>query len=322
MHIFHTLQPQKARNVFLFSIFLTVAGAIWYWRSVLYTTGTLLALPFVWSRISSQYMLPIDLEDLHTTLDNYTTAQPLYTETPDHEYIPAILHHIGLYRNGPSDALQMEWQQAKESCLDLHPGWESHLWTDEKADAFIAERFPDFKDTWQSYRYPIQKADALRYFVLYEFGGVYLDLDLICRQSVSPLRRFRFVAPAAYIAGFSNGFMMSSKGNSFLRLVIDNLKTYNRAWFWLPYSTVMFSTGGWFASTVLALNGSQTDLKILTGPPENPNMHRIYGAVSTPLFHHLGSSSWHSYDAGIIVAIGKLSLKLLAPTTPSFAMEA
>jgi hypothetical protein len=27
--------------------------------------------------------------------------------------------------------------------------------------------------------------------------------------------------------------------------------------------------------------------------------------VSTPLFDHLGSSSWHSYDAAMIVSLGK-----------------
>jgi len=27
--------------------------------------------------------------------------------------------------------------------------------------------------------------------------------------------------------------------------------------------------------------------------------------VVTPLFHHLGTSSWHSYDASLIVSIGK-----------------
>ena len=34
-------------------------------------------------------------------------------------------------------------------------------------------------------------------------------------------------------------------------------------------------------------------------------MHRLNGRVSTPLFNHLGSSSWHSYDAAMIVRLGK-----------------
>lgn len=34
-------------------------------------------------------------------------------------------------------------------------------------------------------------------------------------------------------------------------------------------------------------------------------MHNLNGDVVTPLFHHLGSSSWHSYDAAMIVSLGK-----------------
>lgn len=38
----------------------------------------------------------------------------------------------------------------------------------------IAEKFPWFLDTWFKYPYNIQRADVLRYFVLYEYGGIYL----------------------------------------------------------------------------------------------------------------------------------------------------
>lgn len=34
-------------------------------------------------------------------------------------------------------------------------------------------------------------------------------------------------------------------------------------------------------------------------------MHSLNGPVSTPIFNHLGSSSWHSYDAAMIVSLGK-----------------
>lgn len=46
-------------------------------------------------------------------------------------------------------------------------------------------------------------------------------------------------------------------------------------------------------------------MKILAGPKDNPKLHSLNGDVVTPLFHHLGSSSWHSYDAHLIVSIGK-----------------
>jgi hypothetical protein len=69
---------------------------------------------------------------------------------------------------------------------------------------------------------------------------------------MGPLRRFDFVAPAAHPTGFSIGMMLSSPNNTFVRDLVDNLPKYNRAWFFLPYVTVMFSTGCHYASYVLA----------------------------------------------------------------------
>lgn len=38
-------------------------------------------------------------------------------------------------------------------------------------------RYPWFLETFDGYPYPIQRADAIRYFVLHHFGGIYIDLD-------------------------------------------------------------------------------------------------------------------------------------------------
>ena len=51
------------------------------------------------------------------------------------------------------------------------------LWTDKKAREFIADEYPWFLETFDGYPYPIQRADAIRYFVLHHFGGIYIDLD-------------------------------------------------------------------------------------------------------------------------------------------------
>ena len=61
-----------------------------------------------------------------------------------------------------------------------------------------------------------------------------------------------------------------------------------------------------FFRTIHSLQKNRTDLKILSGTAENPNLHRLNGNVVTPLFHHLGASSWHSFDASLIVKIGRL----------------
>ena len=38
-------------------------------------------------------------------------------------------------------------------------------------------RYPWFLEDWDQYEFPIQRADAIRYFVLSHYGGIYIDLD-------------------------------------------------------------------------------------------------------------------------------------------------
>jgi inositol phosphorylceramide mannosyltransferase catalytic subunit len=75
-----------------------------------------------------------------------------------------------------------------------------------------------------------------------------MDMDLYCRRSLEPLRQFDFIAPAAYPAGVSNGFIMSRPNLPFLGEVIQKLIDYNLDWFGLPYATVSFTTGCHFLS--------------------------------------------------------------------------
>lgn len=71
------------------------------------------------------------------------------------------------------------------------------LWTDSSSRQFVAENYPWFLDTFDSYRYNIQRADAIRYFVLYHYGGVYIDLDIGCLKPVDPLLVYPVVLPRA-----------------------------------------------------------------------------------------------------------------------------
>jgi mannosyltransferase OCH1-like enzyme len=103
------------------------------------------------------------------------------------QLIPKIIHQT--YKN---ESIPAHWQGPQQSCLDLHPDYEYKLWTDKKSREFIAAeyvaaftpsaranslRYPWFLETFDGYPYPIQRADAIRYFVLHHFGGIYIDLD-------------------------------------------------------------------------------------------------------------------------------------------------
>jgi mannosyltransferase OCH1-like enzyme len=58
------------------------------------------------------------------------------------------------------------------------------------ARTFIATHYPWFLDTFNGYKYPIQRADSIRYFALYHYGGIYIDLDDVGYAGPNLLRRF------------------------------------------------------------------------------------------------------------------------------------
>jgi inositol phosphorylceramide mannosyltransferase catalytic subunit len=263
--------------------------------------------------LSPPPLLNIDVSALHETTPS---LQP--------SFIPRNMHHVLLGpmgRDPPPD-----WLAARNSCVTMHAAWPEHyFWTDENADSFFEEHYPWFLDTWNSYPSIVQRADALRYFVLHKFGGVFLDMDLFCRNPLDPLISYleattphqhrrpaqggmyilaesghphMLLAPKANPVGVSNGFIISSRGHPLLSQMITFLPRFNLN-FVFSYATVMFSTGcmyisshmqvfsrrKWGKKTVLVLDGVENMLN---------------GNVDTPLFRHLGTSSWHSSDAKII----------------------
>src|ERR1700734_3968818 len=100
------------------------------------------------------------------------------------------------------------------------------LWTDASSREFIAEHYPWFLDNFDDYTYPIQRADAIRYFVLHYYGGVYLDLDVGCLRPLDPLLVHQVILPKTIPVGVSNDIMFAEKGHPFLAQTIHNLVTF------------------------------------------------------------------------------------------------
>ena len=248
-----------------------------------------------WHQFSSAVICSNDSFD--TTMSSYplnqTSAKPNYTDV-----VPAILHHILI---GDIDLNKRPtWIAAQKACLQWHPNYEYKFWNDSAAEKFILQEYPWFFKTWKNYPYTIQRADSLRYLVLYHYGGIFLDIDLHCLRSLGPLRRFEFVSPAAYPVGISNGFLMTSPGHPFIKVLVDQLTLFNRN-FILPYATIMFSTGCMYISAQYILYNDRHHLRLL-----DYQQHRLSGHISTPLFHHHGSSSWHEKDALFIKTADKV----------------
>lgn len=138
--------------------------------------------------------------------------------------VPAIIHQT--WRNAYS--IPENWQQASNSCRALHSNYQYRFWSDREARRLIAKEFPCLLETFDAYPYDIQRADVIRLVVLYVYGGIYLDLDIVCLKSLDQLRTFPFVLPRTRPIGLSNDFIVAQAKHPFLLQVLNDLPWFNR----------------------------------------------------------------------------------------------
>ncbi|OBA20547.1 hypothetical protein METBIDRAFT_32533 [Metschnikowia bicuspidata var. bicuspidata NRRL YB-4993] len=174
---------------------------------------------------------------------------------------------------------------------------------------FIAEKYPWFLRTWDLYPYPIQRADAIRYFALAHYGGIYIDLDDGCMRRLDPLLTVPAFVRETQPTGISNDVMGAVQGHLFFVKVLENLEKYQRNWL-VPYITIMFSTGPLFLSVMLM----QYKRK---GVPEAGKVRVLlpndYKANSDSFFSISPGSSWHLDDAKLMKLMAQhIGLAVLA----------
>ncbi|XP_013420829.1 mannosyl phosphorylinositol ceramide synthase CSH1-like [Lingula anatina] len=145
--------------------------------------------------------------------------------------IPMIIHQTWKTRQLPPRF--RKWSRSWRRCF---PEWELWLWTDESSKRFIYKRYPWFLEKYRSYDQEIKRADAARYFILYHFGGLYVDLDYECLRPFDHLLDIPLVFDSmrvgnkwAYANGtfpyVQNSFMASTKGHPFWMEVIQEMTT-------------------------------------------------------------------------------------------------
>ncbi|GAC96488.1 glycosyltransferase [Pseudozyma hubeiensis SY62] len=252
--------------------------------------------------------------------DTVARPQPWRDNTPKKwdpanpkEKIPRIIH-----QTWKDEHLPPRWQAIRDECAAMHPDYEYMLWTDADSRKFIAEHYDWFLPVFDGYPYPIQRADAIRYFVLHHYGGIYMDLDIGCLRRFDPLLRFEVILPKTIPVGVSNDVMLSAKAHPFMDQLIHNLVNFNHQYL-TNYPTVMFSTGPMFVS---ASYGLYVDVHGPAFPstPKQPEMgfkgvrvlpKSLYGKNVKPVdapdafFSHFYGSSWHANDAGFLIFLRK-----------------
>jgi len=113
---------------------------------------------------------------------NRGTTLPILpiSQTWQYDSIPRIIH-----QTAPSDKSKWHpvWFKCQKSWQTHFPDHEYKLWTDEDLDEFIRTKYEWFYPMWKGYDSKIKRIDSARYFILYEYGGIYADMDYECMEN-------------------------------------------------------------------------------------------------------------------------------------------
>ena len=89
--------------------------------------------------------------------------------------IPKILHFVWLGSQVPG-----RLKKFIASWIDKHPDWTYKIWKDDDAQEFGLENIKAFNAN-KNFGF---KSDLFRYEILYRHGGIYLDCDFLCLDSL------------------------------------------------------------------------------------------------------------------------------------------
>jgi mannosyltransferase OCH1-like enzyme len=128
------------------------------------------------------------------------------------------------YKDLPPLALECanSWQEK-------NPDWEyRYISGKERADFILSNFGEEWFDIYNSYKANISKADLWRYMCLYVNGGLYADLDILCKEPIGhffDLSHDFITSEEPGGPGYSQMIFASSPQNIFLENILNNIKT-------------------------------------------------------------------------------------------------
>lgn len=213
--------------------------------------------------------------------------------------IPKIIHQTWKTLDIPE-----QWKDAVELCKTINEEYKHIIWSDEMMENFVKKEYPDFFDIYMSYIHDIQRCDSFRYLVLYKYGGIYLDMDIVCKKNLDSLLKYDLVISnsANTPSSFTNAFYMVTPNNPFIKFCIDNLPNYVNSYYYFgKHLHVINSTGPEFLTNMIKKYGKKNiknlyvlNSKEFAGDCSVCNEDNCAGGI---YFKHIAGNSWHSFDS-------------------------
>ena len=105
-----------------------------------------------------------------------------------------------------------------------HPHWENKFWNRRRVEELWTDpRLSKWLPMYQKLNHHMEKCDYSRYAILYLYGGVYHDLDVICLQSYDKLVDGKSFLAVREPDGklVANGLLGSTPGHPYMAKILD-----------------------------------------------------------------------------------------------------
>lgn len=204
-----------------------------------------------------------------------------------------------------------KWRGGQRSVIRANPGWRYTLLTDADNRSLCARYFPEYLATYDAFPHPIQRADAIRYVVLYLYGGIYLDLDYVALKGFDSMDLDRSLGDGGMGAALStnsmfgrrnltNSFMVAgAPRNPFWLRVLEETSRCVPPWAdLLTHTRVFWTTGPWaLGRASRAMPGAVKPLDV-TAPCDICSLEDdTCSAGSEYVLKPVRGSSWHAAES-------------------------
>ena len=169
--------------------------------------------------------------------------------------IPKKIHQVWLGGNMPD-----KFKEYGDTWKAMNPDWEYRMWTEKDLnDVHIPSR-----QVFDSLTNVAQKSDYLRYHILYQFGGLYVDTDFECLKPFDSLSYLDFYVGVGYPAKAELyiGLIASVPQYRILAKVINNLHIEPGS----GWRTVFNTTGTYYFTNIFFKSVSENTTGVVAFP--------------------------------------------------------
>lgn len=148
--------------------------------------------------------------------------------------MPGIPKRIIQIWGGPR-AMPLFARASSANARLLNPDFEYMFLDDAKMQQLVQQHYPQYQSVIDSFRFPIQRFDFIRYLAVHQYGGIYMDMDVFLASTLGDLLNHECVFPFEMLS--INRFLQdqygmdwevgnyafgAAAGHPFIRAIIEN----------------------------------------------------------------------------------------------------